>query len=96
MASLLSQLNFLSLTHNTHTNITLKPKTTTPSSLVFPTTRRLRKHFVVSSEQATVDSPAVRKLYVGNIPRTVSNDELAKIVQEHGAVEKAEVLFFLL
>lgn len=91
MASLLSQLNFLSLTHNT--NLTLKPKTTTtPSSLVV-TTRRFRKHFVVSSEQATVDSPAVRKLYVGNIPRTVSNDELAKIVQEHGAVEKAEVMY---
>jgi len=94
MASLLSQLNFLSLTHNTYTNFTLKPKTTTiPSSLVV-TTRRFRKHFVVSSEQATVDSPAVRKLYVGNIPRTVTNDELAKIVQEHGAVEKAEVLFY--
>ncbi|AES69303.1 putative nucleotide-binding alpha-beta plait domain-containing protein [Medicago truncatula] len=93
MASLLSQLNFLSLTHNnTHTNFTLKPKTTTPSSLVV-TTRRFRKHFVVSSEQATVDSPALRKLYVGNIPRTVSNDELEKIVQEHGAVEKAEVMY---
>lgn len=91
MASLLSHSNFLSLTHNT--NLTLKPKTTTtPSSLVV-TTRRFRKHFVVSSEQATVDSPAVRKLYVGNIPRTVSNDELAKIVQEHGAVEKAEVMY---
>lgn len=50
------------------------------------------------AEQASVTSPsdpnseAARRLYVGNIPRSLTNDELAKIVQEHGAVEKAEVL----
>jgi polyadenylate-binding protein len=90
MASLLSQPNFISLT--TYNNF--KPKTTLPSSLVVgtSTTRRFRRYVTVS-EQATANSPAVRKLYVGNIPRTVNNDELAQIVQEHGAVEKAEVIF---
>jgi hypothetical protein len=90
MASLLSQPNFISLT--TYNNF--KPKTSLPSSLVVgtSTTRRFRRYVTVS-EQATANSPAVRKLYVGNIPRTVSNDELAQIVQEHGAVEKAEVIY---
>ncbi|KAK2386369.1 RNA-binding (RRM/RBD/RNP motifs) family protein [Trifolium repens] len=90
MASLLSQPNFISLT--TYNNF--KPKTSLPSSLVVgtSTTRRFRRYVTVS-EQATANSPAVRKLYVGNIPRTVSNDELAQIVQEHGAVEKAEVMY---
>lgn len=43
---------------------------------------------------ATADpsSKAARRLYVGNIPRTVTSDELQKIVEEHGAVEKAEVV----
>lgn len=38
-------------------------------------------------------SEAARRLYVGNIPRTVSKDELRKFVEEHGAVEKAEVMY---
>ena len=38
-------------------------------------------------------SEAARRLYVGNIPRTVTNDELKKIVEEHGAVEKAQVFY---
>lgn len=38
-------------------------------------------------------SEAARRLYVGNIPRTVNNDELQKIVEEHGAVEKVEVMY---
>ncbi|KAG8363562.1 hypothetical protein BUALT_Bualt19G0035400 [Buddleja alternifolia] len=44
---------------------------------------------------ATADpsSVASRRLYVGNIPRTVTNDELQKIVEEHGAVDKAEVMY---
>ncbi|CAL5201776.1 unnamed protein product [Lathyrus oleraceus] len=91
--SLLSQPNFLSLTTQPPNCNNLKPKTTlffqsAPSSL----TRRFRRYVTVS-EQATASSPAVRKLYVGNIPRTVDNDELAQIVQEHGAVEKAEVMY---
>lgn len=36
---------------------------------------------------------AARKLYIGNIPRNVDNEELTRIVQEHGAVEKAEVMY---
>nr|GMD62246.1 30S ribosomal protein 2, chloroplastic [Ipomoea batatas]GMD75308.1 30S ribosomal protein 2, chloroplastic [Ipomoea batatas] len=47
------------------------------------------------AEEASVStqdpsSPSARRLYVGNIPRTVTSDELQKIVEEHGAVEKAE------
>ncbi|XP_052193317.1 30S ribosomal protein 2, chloroplastic [Diospyros lotus] len=38
-------------------------------------------------------SDGARKLYVGNIPRTVDNDELHRIVEEHGAVEKVEVMY---
>ncbi|XP_031255955.1 30S ribosomal protein 2, chloroplastic isoform X1 [Pistacia vera] len=47
------------------------------------------------AEETSVDtsSEAARKLYIGNIPRNIDNDELAKIVQEHGAVEKAEVMY---
>ncbi|XP_058788496.1 small ribosomal subunit protein cS22-like [Vicia villosa] len=91
--SLLSQPNFLSLStqppksiHNTYANCNYLKSP--PSSL----TRRFRRYVTVS-EQATAASPVVRKLYIGNIPRTVGNDELAQIVQEHGAVEKAEVMY---
>ncbi|KAL3815044.1 hypothetical protein ACJIZ3_016312 [Penstemon smallii] len=45
---------------------------------------------VITSDPSSVGA---RKLYVGNIPRTVTNDELQKIVEEHGAVEKAEVMY---
>ncbi|KAK7334783.1 hypothetical protein VNO80_26547 [Phaseolus coccineus] len=55
------------------------------------TQRRFGRPFVVA-EQATV-TEAARRLYVGNIPRTVNNDELSKTVQEHGAIEKAEVMY---
>ncbi|KAI8024619.1 hypothetical protein LOK49_LG02G01311 [Camellia lanceoleosa] len=36
---------------------------------------------------------AARRVYIRNIPRTVNNDELRQIVEEHGAVEKAEVMY---
>ncbi|XP_010095385.2 30S ribosomal protein 2, chloroplastic [Morus notabilis] len=51
--------------------------------------------FAVAEETASVNtsSEAARRLYVGNIPRTVTNNELAKIVGEYGAVEKAEVMY---
>ncbi|XP_057513072.1 30S ribosomal protein 2, chloroplastic-like [Actinidia eriantha] len=47
------------------------------------------------AEETSVSMPleAARRLYVGNIPRTVTNDELRQIVEEHGAVEKAEVMY---
>ncbi|XP_047319450.1 30S ribosomal protein 2, chloroplastic [Impatiens glandulifera] len=59
--------------------------------------RELRRTTAVAEESpaSTADpsSETSRKLYIGNIPRTVKNDELRKIVEEHGAVEKAEVMF---
>ncbi|KAL3613127.1 hypothetical protein CASFOL_043025 [Castilleja foliolosa] len=36
---------------------------------------------------------AARRLYIRNIPRNVTNDDLQKIVEEHGAIEKAEESF---
>lgn len=49
---------------------------------------------VAEDTQVDVSSEAARKLYIGNIPRTVDNAELTRIVEEHGAVEKAEVPIF--
>ncbi|KAL5549733.1 hypothetical protein UlMin_004964 [Ulmus minor] len=47
------------------------------------------------AEQISIDpsSEAARRLYIGNIPRNLTNEELAKIVEEHGVVEKAEVMY---
>ncbi|CAH9085514.1 unnamed protein product [Cuscuta epithymum] len=45
-----------------------------------------------SSSQDPSSEPA-RRLYVGNIPRTVTNDKLRSFVEEYGAVEKAEVMY---
>ncbi|XP_027157842.1 30S ribosomal protein 2, chloroplastic-like, partial [Coffea eugenioides] len=42
---------------------------------------------------ADLSSEAARRLYVGNIPRTVTNDEHEKILEEHGGVENAEVMY---
>lgn len=39
------------------------------------------------------ESEVARRLYVGNIPRTVGSEELARIFGEHGSVEKAEVMY---
>lgn len=52
--------------------------------------------FAVTAEGATSADPtseAARRLYIGNIPRNVDNEELTRIVQDHGAVEKAEVMY---
>jgi RNA recognition motif-containing protein len=48
----------------------------------------------VSASSAVLEAPeavAARKLYVGNIPRTVTNDELRDMFAAHGTVERAEV-----
>ncbi|XP_042479564.1 30S ribosomal protein 2, chloroplastic [Macadamia integrifolia] len=50
------------------------------------------------AEEASVStqdlpSEAAKRLYVGNIPRTVDNAELTRIFSEHGEVEKAEVMY---
>jgi polyadenylate-binding protein len=57
----------------------------------------LRRTNAVAEETAVLrqdpTSETARRLYVGNIPRTVNNDELQKIFEEHGAVEKVEVMY---
>lgn len=90
-------------THFSRLNFNNLKSLKTPLKFTFhsqPTTREqqqpTRRLNVVAEEaaEASVANPspgAARRLYVGNIPRTVTNDELKKIVDEHGAVEKAEV-----
>ncbi|CAO2822460.1 unnamed protein product [Amaranthus hypochondriacus] len=46
-----------------------------------------------SSGTSSSTGEVARRLYIGNIPRNVNNDELRRIVEEHGAVEKAEVMY---
>lgn len=47
-----------------------------------------------TAEAATAQgSEAERRLYVGNLPRDVDNEQLAKIFGEHGSVEKSEVMY---
>ncbi|KAK3009875.1 hypothetical protein RJ639_011219, partial [Escallonia herrerae] len=48
---------------------------------------------VAEDTAVSTSEAAARRLYVGNIPRTVNNDELRRIVEEHGAVEKVEVMY---
>jgi len=50
----------------------------------------------VAASSAVLEAPAevaARKLYVGNIPRTVTNDELREMFAAHGTVERAEVMY---
>lgn len=74
---------------------TFRPRISLKFSHFSYTARELKRLNVVAEEASvsTADpsSEAARRLYVGNIPRTVTNEELTKIVEEHGAVEKAEV-----
>lgn len=46
-----------------------------------------------SATSSSSDDVAARRLYIGNIPRNVNNDELRLIVEEHGASEKVEVMY---
>ncbi|XP_022991923.1 30S ribosomal protein 2, chloroplastic-like [Cucurbita maxima] len=58
--------------------------------------KRRTRLFAVAEAAVSVQDPssvAARKLYIGNIPRNVGNEELTRIVEEHGAVEKAEVMY---
>lgn len=56
--------------------------------------RRRRAFSILAVDStATAEPEAARRLYVGNIPRTVDNEELTKMFAEHGSVEKAEVLW---
>ncbi|KAL4335670.1 hypothetical protein GQ457_07G021880 [Hibiscus cannabinus] len=64
-----------------------------PKNLILSSRPRKLRLFVAAEAVASPSSPADRRLYIGNIPRTVNNDQLKKIVEEHGAVEKAEVMY---
>ncbi|KAF3449989.1 hypothetical protein FNV43_RR06068 [Rhamnella rubrinervis] len=68
------------------------PKLTSKYLILAP--RESQRVFAVA-EQVSADpsSEAARRLYVGNIPRKVNNEELTRIVEEHGAVEKTEVMY---
>nr|5X8P_v Chain v, protein cS22 [Spinacia oleracea]5X8R_v Chain v, protein cS22 [Spinacia oleracea] len=46
-----------------------------------------------STASSSSDGEGARRLYVGNIPRNLNNDELRTIVEEHGAIEIAEVMY---
>ncbi|XP_062194650.1 small ribosomal subunit protein cS22-like [Phragmites australis] len=73
----------------------------TPASLSFravaaPRASRWAVALRVAASSAVLEAPeevAARKLYVGNIPRTVTNDELRDMFAEHGTVERAEVMY---
>lgn len=56
-------------------------------SMAGPKTRRPSRSFF----SIVAVAEAKKRLYVGNIPRDVTNDQLAKIFAEHASVEKAEV-----
>ncbi|CAN8254696.1 unnamed protein product [Cochlearia groenlandica] len=79
----------------TQTNVsTFKPF----SSMSLP--RSSRKRFipraVTETEEKAVLDPTLessRRVYIGNIPRTVNNEQLTKIVEEHGAVDKVQVMY---
>ncbi|XP_006660491.1 30S ribosomal protein 2, chloroplastic [Oryza brachyantha] len=57
---------------------------------------RRRRPAMVAASSSLLEAPeevAARKLYVGNIPRTVTNDELAAMFADHGTVDRAEVMY---
>ncbi|XP_062175735.1 small ribosomal subunit protein cS22 [Alnus glutinosa] len=109
MASVSSlQLSPPNLLHNPTKPLTLPPKlhlqthfqnlpklTSLPLILTHKRSQTLLFAVAEETQVASVDpsSVAARRLYVGNIPRTVDNAELTRIVEEHGAVEKAEVMY---
>lgn len=66
------------------------PKLTSNYLVLSP--RESHRLFAVAEDvSADPSSEAAKRLYVGNIPRNINNEELTKIFGEHGAVEKAEV-----
>ncbi|ESQ45290.1 hypothetical protein EUTSA_v10010649mg [Eutrema salsugineum] len=57
---------------------------------------RFIPHAVMETEEKAALDPNLessRRVYIGNIPRTVDNEQLTKIVEEHGAVEKVQVMY---
>ncbi|KAF0909785.1 hypothetical protein E2562_000106 [Oryza meyeriana var. granulata] len=67
--------------------------------LAFTAARARRRQLAVArvvASSSVLEAPeevAARKLYVGNIPRTVTNEELTAMFAEHGTVERAEVMY---
>ncbi|KAL6897349.1 hypothetical protein ACP4OV_007045 [Aristida adscensionis] len=55
--------------------------------------RAVALRVAASAVMEAPEAVAARKLYVGNIPRTVTDDELRSMFAEHGAVERAEVMY---
>ncbi|KAK1287897.1 hypothetical protein QJS10_CPB19g01017 [Acorus calamus] len=67
---------------------------TNPICVGFPLTfKNPRRPLSVSAQASEVAEVAARRLYVGNIPRTLKDLELENIVGEFGSVEKAEVMY---
>lgn len=65
-----------------------------PVSFSFPSLGKTLKTCALAQETSATALPVVeRRLYVGNIPRTVDDSEITRIFEEHGAVEKAEVMY---
>ncbi|XP_038896967.1 30S ribosomal protein 2, chloroplastic [Benincasa hispida] len=71
----------------------LRPISFHPPHILLAAAKRPTRLFAVAEAAQGASSVAERKLYIGNIPRNVDNEELTRIVQEHGAVEKAEVMY---
>ncbi|KAL1199845.1 Small ribosomal subunit protein cS22 [Cardamine amara subsp. amara] len=75
------------------------PSLTGTISISLPRSSRTRfiPYAVIDTEEkvATLDpnSEASRRVYIGNIPRTVDNEQLTKLVEEHGAVEEVQVMY---
>ncbi|XP_030552211.1 30S ribosomal protein 2, chloroplastic [Rhodamnia argentea] len=55
--------------------------------------RAVAEEAAVASSSSSSEGAAARRLYIGNIPRDVDNAQLTQIVEEHGAVESAEVMY---
>ncbi|KAF8099760.1 hypothetical protein N665_0237s0015 [Sinapis alba] len=62
--------------------------------------RSSRARFIIPHAVETEEKPALdtdaessRRVYIGNIPRTVDNEQLTKLVEEHGAAEIVQVMY---
>nr|VDC62373.1 unnamed protein product [Brassica rapa] len=55
----------------------------------------IHSHAVETEEKPASDPNAEssRRVYIGNIPRTVDNEQLSKLVEEHGAAENVQVMY---
>ncbi|PWA79899.1 RNA-binding (RRM/RBD/RNP motifs) family protein [Artemisia annua] len=97
MATISSSI--ISSTTYLHLHSSSKPfKTHSQTSLKISNARQQPTRLFCVAEETVVTavdptSEAARRLYVGNIPRTTNNDELQKVFEEHGSIEKVEVMY---